>query len=264
MSHFLNGNSQIALTNTSKPSPPTITLKTNDGYTHDPQLTSELLAEAFATSSSNHNYSKEFLKVKNTEEAKTIDISSDSLEDYNSPLTLQELQFVLSKYPKNIAPGPDNIPIALIRNLPEDMIIKLLHIYNKIWLENCIPCIWLTAIVVPILKPNKEPHSTSSFRPIALTCGMCKILEKMIARRLLWKLRQLDIISSVQCGFMQGHSTLSHLTDLHQKIRLAFERKQYLISIFFDIEKAYDTAWRRGIINKLMEAGLRGHLVQHK
>jgi hypothetical protein len=32
------------------------------------------------------------------------------------------------------------------------------------------------------------------------------------------------------------------------------------VSIFFDLEKAYDTAWKHGILKDLHESGLRGNL----
>ena len=40
----------------------------------------------------------------------------------------------------------------------------------------------------------------------------------------------------------------------------AFAAKQHHITVFFDLEKAYDTAWRHGILQSLYEVGLKGHL----
>ena len=142
------------------------------------------------------------------------------------------------------------------------MLEKLLIIYNKIWIENCFPALWSTAIVIPILKQEKNRFHTSSYRPIALTCVMCKMLEKIVSKRLLWILNKLELLYPNQCGFRRYHSTLTHLLDLQQSILTAFNQREYLISIFFDIEEAYDTAWKYGIIQKLTSNGINGRLVQ--
>ena len=44
---------------------------------------------------------------------------------------------------------------------------------------------------------------------------------------------------------------------LESFIRDAFLNKQEVVSIFFDLEKAYDTTWKYGILKDLHEAGLR-------
>ena len=39
-----------------------------------------------------------------------------------------------------------------------------------------------------------------------------------------------------------------------------FWQKQHAAVIFFDLEKAYDTTWKYGILKDLHDAGLRGRL----
>ena len=44
-------------------------------------------------------------------------------------------------------------------------------------------------------------------------------------------------------------------------IRLdAFIKKEHVVAVFFDLEKAYDTTWRYGILRDLHELGLKGRL----
>ena len=57
-----------------------------------------------------------------------------------------------------------------------------------------------------------------------------------------------------------GKSTIDHLVRLETFIRDAFLNKQEVVSIFFDLEKAYDTTWKYGILKDLHEAGLRGRM----
>ncbi|GFX06988.1 putative RNA-directed DNA polymerase from transposon X-element [Trichonephila clavipes] len=71
------------------------------------------------------------------------------------------------------------------------------------------------------------------------------------------------IISSIplfQSGFRKGRSTLDNIIQLESKIKNAFVRRNHLVSIFFDIEKAYDRTWRYGILRTLFNFGLRVNL----
>lgn len=47
---------------------------------------------------------------------------------------------------------------------------------------------------------------------------------------------------------------------LETSIREAFVRRQHLVRVSFDPEKAYDGSWRYGILRDLHECGLRGNL----
>ena len=43
-------------------------------------------------------------------------------------------------------------------------------------------------------------------------------------------------------------------------IRDAFVKKEHVVSVFFDLEKAYDTTWKYGIMKDLHTLGLKGRL----
>ena len=82
----------------------------------------------------------------------------------------------------------------------------------------------------------------------------------MINARLMWSLESQGLLSEKQCGFRKNHSTLDHLVRFETFIRNAFVKKEHVLTIFFDIEKAYDTTWKHGILADLWNLGFRGHL----
>ena len=41
-------------------------------------------------------------------------------------------------------------------------------------------------------------------------------------------------------------------------IRDAFIKKEHVVAVFFDLEKAYDTTWKHGIMKDLHKLGLKG------
>ena len=64
--------------------------------------------------------------------------------------------------------GPDNILYALLRHLPEESLLVLLDLFNKLWSEGNFPDSWREATIIPLPKPGKDPTNPSSYRPIAL------------------------------------------------------------------------------------------------
>ncbi|GBM14706.1 putative RNA-directed DNA polymerase from transposon X-element [Araneus ventricosus] len=148
----------------------------------------------------------------------------------------------------------------MIKHLTPESQNTLLHFYNRIWQEQYFPTLWQQAIIIPLLKPGKDPKNPSNYRPIALTCCICKLLEKMINRRLVYYLEANKYLHPFQSGFRKGRSTIDNLLALETDIRLSFLQRKHLVAIFFDIEKAYDRTWRYGILKDLHDLGLRGNL----
>ena len=107
---------------------------------------------------------------------------------------------------------------------------------------------------------SKDNTIPNNYRPIALTSCLCKTFERIVNDRLVWFLEQNHIISKFQAGFRHGRSTNDQLLRLETSIREAFIKQQHLVAIFFDLEKAYDTAWKYGILKDLHDSGLRGYL----
>ncbi|GFW53328.1 putative RNA-directed DNA polymerase from transposon X-element [Trichonephila clavipes] len=116
------------------------------------------------------------------------------------------------------SPGPDGIFYELLRHLNEDSLVSLLYLFNPIWRELVYPTQRQEAIVIPILKPGKDPRTLSA----------------------IYRLHSRAAFS----GFRKGRSTLDNIIMLESKSKNAFVRRNHLVSIFFDIEKAYDRTWR--------------------
>ena len=57
-----------------------------------------------------------------------------------------------------------------------------------------------------------------------------------------------------------NHSTIDHLVRLESYIKNAFVSSDHVVSVFFDLEKAYGTTWKHGILKDLYSLGLRGRL----
>ena len=79
---------------------------------------------------------------------------------------------------------------------------------------------------------------------------------------LIWYLESNNLISNLQCGFRSKKGTIDYLIRLESNIRKAFIKKEHLTAVFFDLEKAYDTTWKYGVMKDLHELGIKGRLPQ--
>ena len=158
------------------------------------------------------------------------------------------------------ATGLDQVHYQLLTHLPNSALSVLLKVYNHVWESGCFPPSWREAVVIPIPKPGKDHLDPINFRPIALTSCLCKTMERIINARLMWSLESQGLLSEKQCSFRNNRSTLDHLVHFETFIRNAFVKKEHVLTIFFDLEKAYDTTWKHGILADLWNLSFRGHL----
>lgn len=218
-----------------------------------------ILAETFAKNSSTENYQPNFQKIRTNQETIKLNFISQNTEIYNQPFSMEELLNSL-KCCHDTAVGPDKVHYQFLKHLPQLSLCLLLDNFNEIWKSGNIPPSWQEATIIPIPKPGKEHKDPNNYRPIALTSCVCKTMERMVNNRLVWKLESDHQISDFQCGFRRGRCTLDHLINLESYIRNGFIKKEHVVAVFFDLEKAYDTTWKYGILKDLYKMGFRGNL----
>ena len=110
----------------------------------------------------------------------------------------------------------------------------------SVWLRSRLPTAWKHAIVIPILKSGKDPHRTSSYRPISLTSTLSKLMERLVTNRLMWYLEKFNLLSNTQSGFRRGRSTADHIVRLQDLITRHQHHKGYVLAAFVDFERAFD------------------------
>lgn len=166
------------------------------------------------------------------------------------PFDLVELKGVLS-YVKDSAPGADGIPYSFFVNLGENGLHYVLELINSVVMTGDIPGPWKSQIVLPILKPSKDPSDILSYRPIALSPVISKIAEHLVKNRLEWYLESNNCLSGSQYGFRKGRSTMDSIGILTSDIRLAFSKNESVLATFLDIKSAYDNVCLKILEHKL-------------
>ena len=143
------------------------------------------LGETFLKNSSSRNYSEKFKDIKMQQEKNNINFESLNNEEYNNPFNLLELIDAIQKS-NDTATGPDEVHYQMLKHLPNNALSTILHVFNDIWATGVFPENWRLATIIPIFKPGKDHAEPSNYRPIALTSCLCKTLERMINKRLVW------------------------------------------------------------------------------
>ena len=236
----------------------TPSLKVGDTLVTNPADVAECLGQHFSKVSSSKNYTAEFQRIRDTQVV--VDLSGGDREAYNARFSLHELHNMLSST-EDASPGEDTILYAMLRQLLDEAKSYLLKIINRIWETGVLPKGWKIAIVLAIQKPNKDPHYTTSYRPIVLTSCVCKLMKKMVNSHLVWHLEAHNLLSPVQFGFRKSRSTLDPLLRLSNQIQQGFANQCQTIGVFFDLEKAYDTTWHHGVIKQLQNMEVKGNMI---
>ena len=126
-----------------------------------------VLADNLSCNSSSALSTDAFTSVRHKAEKQNLNFSSENVEVYNRPLSIQELQDALRRA-NDTSAGPDEIHYQLLNHL------LLQNIFNKIWISGYFPSDWKKAILIPIQNHGKDPTTPTKYRPIALTSCICK------------------------------------------------------------------------------------------
>ncbi|GFX57244.1 probable RNA-directed DNA polymerase from transposon X-element [Trichonephila clavipes] len=127
-------------------------------------------------------------------------------------------------------------------------------------------CYWQIAqnlklsTVIPILKPNKNASECKNYRPISLTSTLCKLMERIIHRRLMNWLIENKKLHFYQTAFRTHHSTTDQLFYLNQSIIDGFQEKPHkkTLAVFLDISAAFDRVWRQKLVHTIQGTGING------
>lgn len=223
----------------------------------------EMLANTFVNVHSSNNLSEEGKRGREKTKSENVEVfmKMGKVEDEQNVLfNMGELKRAMAKTGKT-APGKDDICYSMLKQLSEEGKNKLLMLYNKVWEEGKLPKSWKEAIIVPIRKPGKEASKPTSYRPIALTSHVCKLMERMINERLMYIMEKRGMVAECQSGFRRGRNTMDAVLCLEDNIRKAQVNKETAVAVFFDVEKAYDMLWREGLMIKLYNMGIRGNFL---
>ena len=182
------------------------------------------------------------------------DDDSDLVADVD-PDTL--IRIVRTELKNGKAPGRDNVYNIILKKAIGTGFYKVLARAFTISLKlGFIPHVWKIAVLCMLIKPDKPPSQSTSYRPISLLSAIMKLFERVIEKRLRKHLEDNGFFSKYQSGFRKSKSTNDHLLHLSQTIMESFNRGEHVIAAFLDVEKAFDNVWHNVLRYKIYQLDL--------
>ena len=167
----------------------------------------------------------------------------------------EQVKKLLMKLNENKAMGPDGLHPKLLKYLAENdnFVASLTGLLKRCIVEECIPEIWKTAVVIPIHKKGSV-HLPENYRPVSLTCILCKLYETILREHILAFV--LELITDKQHGFLRGKSCLSNLLETLDKANEYMAEGNCVDLLYFDFSKAFDTVSHYRLLVKLGTLGI--------
>ena len=112
------------------------------------------------------------------------------------------------------------------------------------------------AKVLPIFKSGDD-QNIQNYRPISILSFFSKIFEKIIASHIMDFLDTNNILYDKQFEFRKSHSTSHAIITLVDKVSCALDTGKFIVGVFLDLKKAFDTVDHTILLKKLHAYAIR-------
>ena len=198
--------------------------------------------------------------------AKNIPVSNKKTSDhrshdvlelfYLSPVAEAEVDKIISNF-RDSAAGWDELKPSIIKTVKDSIKIPLAHIGNLFFFDTGIfPIELKIAKIVPIFKSGGECTFTNC-RPVSVLLVFSKIMERLMYDRLISYMLKHNILFEYQFGFQKGKSTRMAIITLVDRMTEALDNGDYVVGVFLDFSKAFDTVDHAILLHKMSIYGVR-------
>ncbi|POS82408.1 hypothetical protein EPUL_004122 [Erysiphe pulchra] len=134
----------------------------------------------------------------------------------------EEVKCILSQLPRGKAPGPDEIPNEILQALLPEWKLELARAIINLLINGNIPSSLKESTTVALRKVRRLDYSiSSSYRPIALENSLAKLVEKIVANRIMRAAEEHNMLPWAQMGARKNRSTISALELLTSTVQTA-------------------------------------------
>ena len=186
--------------------------------------------------------------------------------DYDDPLENLQIDSdmvleKLVKLKKNKSPGPDKIHPRVLSEVSGIMSIPLSIIFQTSIDTKTLPSEWKHANVSAIYKKDNKTLP-SNYRPVSLTSVVCKILESIIRDSIVEHMKENQLFSDQQFGFISKRSTVLQLIRVLDIWSDILDQGGSFDVIYMDFMKAFDKVPHRRLIYKIEKYGIKGNILE--
>ena len=157
------------------------------------------------------------------------------------------------------APGPDGIHPGILKALAEVIYLPVATLFRTTLAEGKLPADWKKAIVIGIHKGGRKDQR-ANYRPISLTCVLCKVMESILRNQICKFFTSQGLIGSSQHGFLKTKSCLTNLLEFMDDVTNRLDSGMQVEVCYLDFSKAFDSVNHRLLMGKLEAYGISGEL----
>ena len=173
-----------------------------------------------------------------------------------SEVSYEEFSEILSSLRK-CAPGYDEIDRDILFISLPTIGNVFLNLLNFSLAQGIFPNELKVSNIIPLFKAE-DPMMFNNYRPVSLLSIFSKIYEKAMYSRIVDFLETHKILYDKQFGFRKNHSAfMAHMLLIDTLIE-ALQNQEFVIGVFLDFSKAFDTVDHSILLTKLCHYGIRG------
>ncbi|GIY73392.1 probable RNA-directed DNA polymerase from transposon BS [Caerostris darwini] len=219
------------------------------------QLTSSLNETMMAIIKHHFNY--DYLAIQTNYMNSLV----SNLEEYIE-ISTQEVEEIIVNIKLNKAPGPDNIPGEIVKEMFYANKNWFTDLFNKLLKTGLFPSSWKNANVVLIPKENKNLNMAEHYRPICLLSSWGKTFDKLIAKRIVYYLEEANFFNINQFGFRRKRSTITAIQNIKSFINQATDENKIVCLISLDIKNAFNSVDWNLLKNKIIKLPIPTYLIR--
>lgn len=110
------------------------------------------------------------------------------------------------------------------------------------------------------LHQHDDTTLPNNYRPITLGCTLDKLYNMCLNTRIMTYLEGEEKLHEAQQAFRPERCCADNILTLTATLQARLKQKLTTYLLFLDIEKAYDSVWRAGLLYNCWELGIRGKM----
>jgi len=173
------------------------------------------------------------------------------LQEVNSSFVMKELTSMKSTK----STGLDNIGPKFLKDGAKEIAYIITYLINLSINTKIVPECTKRSKVVPLYK-KKSKLEVGNYRPVSVLTSISKILEKAIHIQVEEHCVNKGITYPLQSGFRHSYSTDTCLVYLHDYIRTAWSKGEFVGMVLLDVQKAFDSVDHQMLCEKISLIGI--------